>query len=43
MRCIFDGRSETNNDKVYSGLSVLNVLVDVYRERAAQHGLEEKI
>lgn len=40
---IFDGGSETNNDKVYDCISVLNVLVDVDRERAAHHGLEEQI
>jgi hypothetical protein len=40
---ILDGGSETNNDEVYDGISVLNVLVDVYRERVAHHGLKEEI
>lgn len=43
MRSHFDGGSETNNDKVYDGVSVLNILVDVYREGVTHHGLEEKI
>ena len=43
MRSHFDGGSETNNDKVHESISVLNILVDVYRERVAHHGLEEKI
>ena len=40
---IFDGGSETNNDKVYDGISVLNVLVDVDSERVAHHWLKEQI
>ena len=43
MRSHFDGRSETNNDKVQDSISVLHVLVDVNRERVAHHGLEEEI
>jgi len=33
MRSSFDGGSETNSDKVYDGIPVLDVLVDVDRER----------
>lgn len=40
---VFDGGSETNNDKVCNSISVLNVLVDVYRERVTHHGLEKEI
>ena len=43
MRSCFDGGSETNNDKVYDGISFLNVLVDVDRKRVTHHGLEEEI
>ena len=43
MRSQFDGGSETNSDKVYDGVPVLNILVDVYRERVAHHGLKEEI